>query len=257
MEAISRPITLLALRTSMPAGLKRYARRKALGRPMSAPQSSRSIPARLCLPMNCRSDDRRGRAAPPHLCACSLLPRAVPAGRRRLSAGETLPQHQPSCSRRRLRTPKSTMSSPLARRPGPSRQRSGAPLPHPACPRPAHTQLTCRPRPPCAPLAHHRLSRNRQAKRATTDVTLYNHLSTLYHMNRRSCEMYAKSDMAPQPAQQQQRQRQQQQQQQQCRHEQERQRQGWGQGPSTNAQTAASYRCVSCVALQGRLHLLL
>jgi hypothetical protein len=35
-----------------------------------------------------------------------------------------------------------------------------------------------------------RLSRNRAAKLAATDVSLYNHLSTMYHMNRRIYEMW-------------------------------------------------------------------
>lgn len=39
--------------------------------------------------------------------------------------------------------------------------------------------------------AAERLSRNRAAKRAVTDTTLLNHLSTLYHMNRRIYESYS------------------------------------------------------------------
>lgn len=45
-----------------------------------------------------------------------------------------------------------------------------------------------------------RLSRNRAARRAVTDLTHHNHLSTLYHMNRRIQEMYSKSGGAAGPA---------------------------------------------------------
>ncbi|PRW61222.1 Origin recognition complex subunit 1 [Chlorella sorokiniana] len=43
--------------------------------------------------------------------------------------------------------------------------------------------------------AAQRLSRNRAAKRAVTDTTLLNHLSTLYHMNRRIYENYKKAGL--------------------------------------------------------------
>ena len=49
--------------------------------------------------------------------------------------------------------------------------------------------------PPRALTAAQRLSRNRAAKRAASDVTLHSHLSTLYHMNRRIYEMYSKSGL--------------------------------------------------------------
>lgn len=51
-------------------------------------------------------------------------------------------------------------------------------------------------RPPARTLsAAERLSRNRAAKRATTDVTLFNHLSSMHHMNRRIYELYSKAGL--------------------------------------------------------------
>ncbi|KAI3423853.1 hypothetical protein D9Q98_009687 [Chlorella vulgaris] len=49
---------------------------------------------------------------------------------------------------------------------------------------------------PARQLSHaERLSRNRAAKRAASDFTVHNHLSTMYHMNRRIYEMYSKAGL--------------------------------------------------------------